>query len=50
MAAYASQIPTDDRWAIVAYIKALQFSQDADPALVEGSESFPQKEKQGGDE
>ncbi|MCH2146198.1 MAG: cytochrome c [Phycisphaerales bacterium] len=50
MAAYASQIPTKDRWAIVAYIKALQFSQDADPELVEGSESFPQKEKQGGDE
>lgn len=29
MAAYGSQIPTDDRWAIVAYVKALQLSQHA---------------------
>lgn len=29
MAGYGSQIPTDDRWAIVAYIRALQRSQDA---------------------
>ncbi|HWC00051.1 MAG TPA: cytochrome c [Bryobacteraceae bacterium] len=26
---YAAQIPTDDRWAIVAYVRALQFSQHA---------------------
>jgi len=31
MAGYASQIPTEDRWAIVAYVKALQMSQNADP-------------------
>jgi mono/diheme cytochrome c family protein len=29
MAGYASQIPTEDRWAIVAYVKALQRSQHA---------------------
>lgn len=30
MAGYASQIPVDDRWAIVAYVKALQLSQNPD--------------------
>ncbi len=30
MAGYASQIPVADRWAIVAYVKALQRSQNAD--------------------
>ncbi|HKQ71964.1 MAG TPA: cytochrome c [Polyangiaceae bacterium] len=29
MSSYASQVPTEDRWAIVAYVKALQFSQHA---------------------
>jgi len=29
MADYSSQIPVKDRWAIIAYIRALQFSQDA---------------------
>ena len=29
---YAEEIPTRDRWAIVAYIRALQFSQYADVA------------------
>ncbi len=29
MPSYADQIPVDDRWAIVAYIRALQLSQDA---------------------
>jgi mono/diheme cytochrome c family protein len=29
MYSYASRIPTDDRWAIVAYIRALQLSQSA---------------------
>ena len=38
MAAYGSQISTEDRWAIVAYMKALQLSQDADRRIVsEGS-------------
>jgi hypothetical protein len=29
MPSYAAQIPPDDRWAIVAYIRALQLSQHA---------------------
>lgn len=29
MAGYAAQIPTEDRWAIASYVKALQRSQDA---------------------
>ena len=29
MAGYGAQISVDDRWAIAAYVKALQFSQDA---------------------
>ena len=33
MPAYAGQIPVQDRWAIVAYLRALQFSQNA-PARV----------------
>ena len=29
---YAAQIPPRDRWAIVAYIRALQLSQQRDPS------------------
>jgi mono/diheme cytochrome c family protein len=29
MPSYAAQIPIDDRWAIVAYVRALQLSQNA---------------------
>jgi mono/diheme cytochrome c family protein len=36
MAGYAAQIPVEDRWAIAAYVKALQFSQDAEPTALEG--------------
>jgi mono/diheme cytochrome c family protein len=32
MAGYGAQIPTEDRWAIAAYVKALQLSQDAGSA------------------
>jgi hypothetical protein len=32
MGDYASQIPVQDRWAIVAYIRALQYSQNANRA------------------
>jgi len=28
MPSYAAQIPVQDRWAIIAYIRALQFSQN----------------------
>jgi mono/diheme cytochrome c family protein len=31
---YATQVPTEDRWAIAAYIRALQLSQDATKADV----------------
>lgn len=31
MAGYAAQIPVEDRWAIAAYVKALQRSQNASP-------------------
>jgi mono/diheme cytochrome c family protein len=41
MSGYASQISTADRWAITAYVKALQFSQQGDPGWVEGAESAP---------
>jgi len=34
MPSYGSQIPTDDRWAIVAYVRALQFSQQAPESLL----------------
>lgn len=34
MPAYSAQIPVDDRWAIVAYMRALQLSQNATPADV----------------
>jgi len=37
MAGYASQIPVADRWAIAAYVKALQASQNADPSQLSES-------------
>ncbi|MBC8523136.1 cytochrome c [PVC group bacterium] len=43
MAAYGSQISTKDRWAIVAYIKALQISRNAEPSSVPNSETLPRK-------
>ncbi len=54
MSGYGSQIPTADRWAIVAYIKTLQFSQNADATAVSNSDSLPLKiiepAKEGGDQ
>ena len=41
MSSYASQIPTNDRWAIVAYVKALQLSQHADPSLIPNAHALP---------
>lgn len=35
MPAYGHQIDVKDRWAIVAYVRALQLSQNADPELLE---------------
>ena len=34
MPAYAAQIPAEDRWAIIAYVRALQLSQHASPGDV----------------
>lgn len=38
---YGSQIPPDDRWKIVAYIRALQLSQDATMADVPAGQQIP---------
>ena len=38
---YASQVPPSDRWAIAAYIRALQFSQNAPAAMVPAGVSLP---------
>ncbi len=38
---YASQIPPSDRWCIVAYVRALQLSQDATQAAVPPGQSIP---------
>ena len=43
---YASQIPPRDRWAIVAYIRALQLSQDATAADVPAGQSVPSEAPQ----
>jgi len=40
---YASQIPARDRWAIVAYIRALQLSQNATVADVPTGQPVPSK-------
>ena len=41
MSGYASQIPVADRWAIIAYIRALQLSQNADASTVPNADSLP---------
>ncbi len=38
---YASQIPTQDRWEIVAYVRALQLSQNATRADVPAGQKIP---------
>lgn len=38
MPSYATQIPVNDRWAIVAYIRALQVSQNASEDDLDGAE------------
>ena len=43
---YASQIPPRDRWAIVAYIRALQLSQDATAADVPAGQKVPSEPPQ----
>ncbi|MCH2135920.1 MAG: cytochrome c [Phycisphaerales bacterium] len=46
MAGYASQIPVEDRWAIVAWVEALQVSRNAPPEEVPGNEHFPEVRRQ----
>ncbi|MHC4991567.1 MAG: c-type cytochrome [Planctomycetota bacterium] len=41
MSGYGAQISTADRWAIVAYVKALQRSQHAEPGDVPDARSLP---------
>jgi hypothetical protein len=43
---YASQIPTRDRWDIVAYVRALQLSQNATMADVPAGQQVPSKPPQ----
>jgi len=38
MPGYKSQIPVEDRWAIVAHVKAIQFSQSVDVAEIPANE------------
>jgi mono/diheme cytochrome c family protein len=38
MPSYATQVPVEDRWAIVAYIRALQLAQNADLAVLTPAE------------
>lgn len=38
MYSYADRVPPADRWAIAAYIRALQLSQDAPVAMLSGDE------------
>lgn len=47
MPAYGTMIPVRDRWAIAAYIRALQLSQNATLAQVP-SEALPRLESEGG--
>ena len=34
MYSYASRVPVEDRWAIAAYVRTLQLSQNATPDLL----------------
>jgi mono/diheme cytochrome c family protein len=45
---YAAQIPPEDRWAIIAYIRALQLSQQA-PATGQTTPGAPQQPGSGGE-
>jgi len=43
---YASQIPPQDRWDIVAYVRALQLSQNATMAEVPAGQKVPSEPPQ----
>jgi hypothetical protein len=48
MPSYNEQIPADDRWAIISYIRALQFSQNVPAGELTEAEraKFREAEKQ----
>lgn len=46
---FADRIPEEDRWAIAAYIRVLQVSQDADPEMVSGADRIRLQELTYGD-
>lgn len=50
MPSYAAQVPAEDRWAIVAYIRALQMSQRATVADIPAEELSRLESGQGGAE
>jgi len=43
MPSYGSQIPVEDRWAIVAYVRALQYSQQAPSSVVPQGQTVQDK-------
>jgi mono/diheme cytochrome c family protein len=45
MGPYSSQIPVEDRWAIVAYVRALQASQNAPPNATVAADLEPEKDQ-----
>ena len=47
MPSYAPQIPVKDRWAIVAYIRALQISQEGQPGAAPAPAASPAPNAQG---
>ena len=49
MAGYGAQVPTVDRWAIVAYVKALQRSQHARETDVPGGSGGLEVQAEGSD-
>ena len=46
MPSYSAQIPVDDRWAIVAYVRALQLSQNAPAQLAGNANEVPKDQTQ----
>jgi len=46
MYSYAQRVPPEDRWAIIAYIRQLQSSQNAAPADVPVEDSRPESQDQ----
>ena len=41
MPSYSSQIPVADRWAIIAYVRALQLSQNVPPSVAQNAQESP---------